>query len=164
VTGVSRLTEYGISQALSISRHVLAVTVVHVGARQEPGRAGELQRRWARWDPGVPLRVLRTEYASIAGPIATFVDRLRRQRDERIIVLIPVVLPDRLRYRFLHNHLDAVLTRALRDRPDVIVARVPMRVRTGPVRVASTGLGRRRRSADRTRRAEDSQAPPGPRR
>jgi hypothetical protein len=36
VTGVSRLTEYGISQALSISRHVLAVTVVHVGARQEP--------------------------------------------------------------------------------------------------------------------------------
>jgi hypothetical protein len=33
VTGVSRLTECGISQALSISRHVLAVTVVHVGAR-----------------------------------------------------------------------------------------------------------------------------------
>ena len=54
VTEVSRLTEYGISQALSISRHVLAVTVVHVGARQEPGRASELQRRWTRWDPGVP--------------------------------------------------------------------------------------------------------------
>jgi hypothetical protein len=164
VTEVSRLTEYGISQALSISRHVLAVTVVHVGARQEPGRASELQWRWTRWDPGVPLRVLRTEYASIAGPIVTFVDRLRRQRDERIIVLIPVVLPDRLRYCFLHNHLDTVLTRALRDRPDVIVARVPMRVRTGPVRVASTGLGRWRRSADRTSRPEDSQAPPGQRR
>ena len=168
VTGVSRLTEYGISQALSISRHVLAVTVVHVGARQEPGRASELQRQWARWDPGVPLRVLRTEYASIAGPIVAFVDRLRRQRDERIIVLIPVVLPDRLRYRFLHNHLNTVLTRALRDRPDVIVARVPMRVRVGdraaPVRVASTGLGRRRRSAGRTSRPEDVQAPPGPRR
>jgi hypothetical protein len=38
VTGVSRLTQYGISQALSISRHVLAVTVVHIGAWQEPGR------------------------------------------------------------------------------------------------------------------------------
>ena len=143
VTGVSRLTEYGISQALSISRHVLAVTVVHVGAAQEPGQASELQQRWARWDPGVPLRVLRTEYASIAGPIVAFVDRLRRQRDERIIVLIPVVLPDRLRYSFLHNHLDTVLTRALRDRPDVIVARVPMRVRAdraARVRVASTGF------------------------
>jgi len=49
-------------------------------------------------------------------------------------------------------------------RPDVIFARVPMRVRVGnrvaPVRVA---LGRRRRSAGRTSRSEDSQAPPGPR-
>jgi amino acid transporter len=168
VTGVSRLAEYGISQALSISPHVLAVTVVHIGARQEPGRAGELQRRWARWDPGVPLRVLRTEYASIAGPIVAFVDRLRRQRDERIIVLIPVVLPDRLRYRFLHNHLDAVLTRALRDRPDVVVARVPMRVRVGGraalAGAAATGPWRRRTSAGRTSRPEDAHAPPGPRR
>jgi hypothetical protein len=63
-----------------------------------------------------------------------------------------------------HNHLDTVLTRALRDRPDVIVARVPMRVRAGDaaalVRVASTGLGRRRRSAGRTSRPEDAQARP----
>ena len=39
------------------------------------------------------------------------------------------LLPDRLRYRFLHNHTDLVLTRALRYRPDVVVARVPVRVR-----------------------------------
>ena len=165
VTGVSRLTQYGISQALSISRHVLAVTVVHIGARQEPGRASELRRQWASWDPGPPLRVLRTEYASIAGPIVAFVDTLRRQRDERIIVLIPVVLPDRLRYRFLHNHLDAVLTRALRDRPDVVVARVPMRVRVGgraePAGGAATGSRRRRTSAGRTSRPEDAHAPSG---
>ena len=149
---------------------MLAVTVVHVGAAQEPRQASELQQRWARWDPGVPLRVLRTEYASIAGPIVAFVDRLRKQRDERIIVLIPVILPDRLRYRFLHNHLDTVLTRALRDRPDVIVARVPMRVRVtdraAPVRVASTGfrVPEKKDQPGRTSRPEDAQAPPGPRR
>ncbi len=94
--------------------------------------------------------------------------RVRRQRDEQIIVLSPVILPDRLRYWFLHNHLDTVLTRALRDRPDVIVARVQMRVRVGdhvaPVRVASTGLGRWKRSVGRTSRPEDPQAPSGPRR
>jgi hypothetical protein len=39
-----------------------------------------------------------------------------------------VALPDRLRYRFLHNHVDLVLTRELRYRPDVVVARVPVRV------------------------------------
>jgi amino acid transporter len=149
VTGVSRLARYGISNALSISPHVVAVTVVQeeVGAGQEdagghggashgetgPGDPGHgarharhLHRQWARWDPGVPLRVLRTEYASVAGPIVDFVERLRERGHQRIVVLIPVVMPAKLRYRLLHNQLDLVLTRALRRCPDVIVARVPM--------------------------------------
>jgi hypothetical protein len=74
----------------------------------------------------VPLRVLRTEYASVAGPIVAFVERLRERGHQRIVVLIPVVMPTKLRYRLLHNQLDLVLTRALRRSPDVIVARVPM--------------------------------------
>jgi hypothetical protein len=120
VTGVSRLAQYGISAALSISEHVQAVTVVPSGAGEESERVRELQRQWTRWNPGVPLRVLRTEYASVARPIVAFVDRLRRRCSEPVIVLIPVALPDRLRYRFLHNHIDLVLTRALRYRPDVV--------------------------------------------
>ena len=128
VTGVSRLAQYGISAALSISEHVQAVTVVPSGAGEESERVRELQRQWTRWNPGVPLRVLRTEYASVARPIVAFVDRLRRHCSEPVIVLIPVALPDRLRYRFLHNHVDLVLTRELRYRPDVVVARVPVRV------------------------------------
>jgi hypothetical protein len=46
---------------------------------------------------------------SVARPIVGFVDRLRRHCNEPVIVLIPVALPDRLRYRFLHNHVDLVL-------------------------------------------------------
>ncbi len=126
VAGLSRLAQHGISNALSLSQHVLAVTVVNQDTGHGAGRASELQEQWARWDPGVPLRVLRTEYASVAGPIVAFVDELRSQHDERIVVLIPVVLPSKLRYSFLHNHFDLVLTRALRSRPEVIVARVPM--------------------------------------
>ena len=87
-------------------------------------------------------RVLRTEYASVARPIVAFVDRLRRHCNEPVIVLIPVALPDRLRYRFLHNHVDLVLTRELRYRPDVVVARVPVRVhvhgRAAPLRTPVT--------------------------
>lgn len=123
VAGVSRLAQYGISAALSINRHVVAVTVVHDTATIS---ASELQQQWARWNPGVPLRVLHTEYASVAGPIVAYVDRLRQRRGERVFVLIPVALPGKLRYRLLHNHLDLVLTRALRGHPDVVVARVPV--------------------------------------
>jgi hypothetical protein len=121
---------------------VQAVTVVPSGAGEESERVRELQRQWTRWNPGVPLRVLRTEYASVARPIVAFVDRLRRHCNEPVIVLIPVALPDRLRYRFLHNHVDLVLTRELRDRPDVVVARVPVWVhvhgRAAPLRTPVT--------------------------
>ncbi len=42
------------------------------------------------------------------------------------MVLIPVMVPTRLRYRVLHNHVEVLLSAALRTRTDVIVARVPM--------------------------------------
>jgi hypothetical protein len=126
VTGVSRLTWYGISTALSISPQVVAVTVVHDETGHDTGRARELHRRWAKWDPGVPLRVLRTEYASVAGPIVAFVETLQRRDQQQIVVLIPVAMPRKLRYTLLHNHFELVLTRALRRYPEVIVARVPM--------------------------------------
>lgn len=70
--------------------------------------------------------MLHTEYASVAGPILAFLDQLREQRAEQIVVLIPVATPDRLRYTFLHDHLDLVLTAALRNRPNIVTVRVPV--------------------------------------
>jgi hypothetical protein len=55
-----------------------------------------------------------------------FIDGLRGHQHEQIVVLIPVVVPGRLRYSLLHNHLDRALTAALRGRPDVVVARAAM--------------------------------------
>ncbi len=131
---VSRLTEHAIAAALSISRHVIAVTVVSSQTGDSDARARELQEQWARWNPGPPLRVLSSEYASAAGPIVALVDQLRQQHREQVVVLIPVAAPDRLRYRTLHNHFDLVLTAALRDGPDIITARVPtpLRLDDGP--------------------------------
>jgi amino acid transporter len=131
VTGVSRLTEHAISEALSISQNVIAVTVLtsqggDTGNDDSDARATELQEQWDEWNPGPPLRVVRTEYASAAGPIISFVDQATEQHREQIMVLIPVAVPGRRRYSYLHNHFDLVLTAALRERPDVITALVPM--------------------------------------
>jgi len=87
-----------------------------------------LSKAWEDRDPGVPLRVLHTEYASVVEPIVAFVDDLRSQRDEQIVVLIPVTVPRRARYRLLHNQIDLVLSAALRSRDDVVVARVGLAV------------------------------------
>jgi amino acid transporter len=126
VTGVSRLAEHAVSEALSISSHVVCVTVLTGDTPQGDDRGRDLQVQWERWNPGPPLRVLRTEYASVAGPILAFVDELSKQHREQIVVLIPVAVPDLPRYRVLHNQLDLVLSNALRSRPDVITARAQM--------------------------------------
>jgi hypothetical protein len=62
----------------------------------------------------------------VVEPIVGLVDQLRQEDDRQVVVLIPVVIPDRLRYRLLHNQVDLSLSSELRRRPDVVVARVPL--------------------------------------
>ncbi len=125
VTDVSRLTRHALSEAISLGDETIAVTVVfddvEVGLQDH-----EVERRWREWDPGVTLRVLHTDYASIVQPILGLVDQLRAEQDCQIVVLIPMVVPEHVRYRLLHNQTDLVLASALRRRSDVVVARVPM--------------------------------------
>jgi len=98
VAGVSRLAQRAISGALSISKQLIAVTVVTDDPGLSTGRDRELQEQWARWNPGPPLQVLHIEYASITAPILAFIGQLREQRTEQIVVLIAVAAPDRLPY------------------------------------------------------------------
>jgi hypothetical protein len=74
----------------------------------------------------VALKVLHTDYTSVVGPICTFIDKERRKSDRQLVVLIPVLVPAKFRYRILHNQLDLTLSRALRKRTDIVVARVQM--------------------------------------
>jgi amino acid transporter len=125
VLRVSRLTKHALDEAFSLGQEVIAVTVVPDAAGQPSGPPPVVEE-WKRWDPGVPLRVLRTEYASVVDPLVAFIDELRARDDSQIVVLIPVVIPDRFRYRILHNQIDLVLSRALRSRTDIVVARVAL--------------------------------------
>jgi amino acid transporter len=126
VTAISRLTLHAISEALSLTKEVLAVTVVLDAEGDGDARAAELERRWSDWDPGVRLQILRSDFASVVEPILAFIDELCTESDKQIVVLIPVVIPNKKRYRLLHNQIDLVLSSALRRRPDVVVARVQL--------------------------------------
>ena len=126
VTAVSRLTERALEEALSLGQEVIAVYVLLASGDEAEQEECELEREWAQWDPGVPLRVLRTDYASIVEPLVAFIDSERQRHQDQIVVLIPVVVPDRLRYRILHNQIDLVLSQALKSRTDLVVARAKM--------------------------------------
>jgi len=62
-----------------------------------------------------------------------FIDQLRAEHpDDQLVVLIPVIRPDKLRYRILHNQIDLVLSSALRGRDDIVVARVTVPLEPPP--------------------------------
>ena len=124
MTTVSRLTVHALSDALSLSDDVIAVSVVLDEEGDGDTRAAALDRDWAAWNPGVSLRILRTEYSSVVQPIIGFIDELCAETHKQVVVLIPVIIADNRRDRLLHNHIDLVLSAALRSRPHVIVARV----------------------------------------
>jgi amino acid transporter len=125
VNRVSRLAAHALTEAKSIGQEVIAVTVVLQGGDEGTRYIDSLTHQWRTWDPGVPLRVLHNEYSSIVQPIVGFIDQLREHHPgDQIVVLIPVIRPGMLRYRLLHNQIDLVLSSALRDRSDVVVARV----------------------------------------
>ena len=126
VTAVSRLTEQALEEALSLGQEVIAVYVLLYSDSEAQEEECELEREWTQWDPGVPLTVLRTEYSSVVEPLVKFIDDQRQRHQDQIVVLIPVVVPDRLRYRILHNQIDLVLSQALKSRTDLVVARAKM--------------------------------------
>jgi amino acid transporter len=126
IINVSRLTQHAISEALSLGQEVVAVSVIFDQGDEVENAAERLEQEWAQWDPGVPLRILHTEYASVVEPIVAFIDQARENSSQQIVVLIPVVIPEHFRFRILHNQMDHVLSAALRTRTDVVVARVPM--------------------------------------
>jgi amino acid transporter len=128
VNTLSRLAQHALSEAVSLGDEVIAVTVVFDGPLAGPPRSN-IEEMWQEWNPGVQLRVLHTNYSSITQPIVGLVDELLARGDVQVVVLIPVVIPERLRYRVLHNQVDVALTAALHRRPDVVVARVPVPVR-----------------------------------
>ena len=127
VNRISRLTERALCEAESLGQEVLAVTVILHDGETTDQDEDALRHQWLAWNPGVPLHVLHNDYSSIVQPIVTFIDRYGAEHpDYQLVVLIPVIKPDKARYRILHNQIDNLLTRALRGRDDLVVAKVAM--------------------------------------
>jgi len=126
IVNVSKLTSYAISEALSLGQEVIAISVIIDPADANQQRESTLNEEWDKWKPGVPLQLLHTDYSSIVAPICSFIDEQLATDDRQIVVLIPVLVPSKFRYRVLHNQLDVILSRDLRKRTDVVVARVQM--------------------------------------
>jgi amino acid transporter len=125
VGGMSRLTQEGISAALSLGDEVIAVTVSYTDPDETRGDAS-FRRQWEEWNPGVPLVTLSTEHRALGPPVVEYLRDLEAEdRFRRIVVLIPEVQPARPWQRILHNQRGFVLDRAIqKGTVNVVVCRL----------------------------------------
>ena len=117
VHSISRLTASALSDAMSLGDDVVAVAV-----QWTPEEADALERDWERWDPGVRLVTLHSQYRSVVRPIVRFVRSVEVHAHDRVLVLIPELVPRRPWQQLLHNQLGVALAAALRGSRDVVVA------------------------------------------
>jgi amino acid transporter len=129
VGGLSRLTEEGISAALSLGDEVRAVTVSYTDQADEEAEA-EFRRRWQEWHPDVPLITLGSSHRSLGPPVVEYLRGLEGDdRYRRLVVLIPEVQPVHPWLRVLFNQRGTVLDRAIRQgTTNVVICRLRFRL------------------------------------
>ena len=129
ISQISKLTQYAIGEALSLGQEAIAVYVRITSPTSDDSQNSKLSSKddiaqeWMEWNPGVQLEILESDYSSIVTPLVNYIDEIRNSIDHQIVILIPVVIPDKGRYRILHNQIDLLLSAALSGRSDLIIAR-----------------------------------------
>ncbi|MGW4366005.1 APC family permease [Nocardia takedensis] len=122
VVTMSEVTYRALTAALRMRGEIVAVA-----ARIDPASTDRLSEHWERWSPGVPLVVLPCPHRSL---VATLVGYVRKQtaRGRAVTVLVAQVEARHWWHRVLHNPRGPVLTAALRNRTDAVVATLAVRV------------------------------------
>ncbi len=122
VAGITKVVAGTISYAKSLTENVVAV---YVGFDEE--EIEKMERKWAEWNPGVRLIVLRSRYRSVLRPLIKFIDTVEWKREEtdHVTVLIPQFITKRWWQNFLHNQTSFLIRAYLFANRDVIVATVP---------------------------------------
>jgi hypothetical protein len=130
VARMSKLTEAGISAALSLGDEVRAVTVCYHDEDDEEADA-TFRAEWEAWHPDVPLISLPTRHRALGPPIVEYLRALEHDEiDDQVVVLIPEVQPSSPLRRVLYNQRGAVLDRAIRRGTDnVVICRLRFRLK-----------------------------------
>jgi amino acid transporter len=118
VVAITRLAEKMLCAALSMGDRVVAVHVVFGTEPAEVAEARDFQRRWASWQPNVPLVLLDSAHRVLGPPIARYV---RSLSEEHVVVLIGEVRPEHWWERVLFNRRGAAVARFIGRNTDAVV-------------------------------------------
>jgi hypothetical protein len=123
VIDISRLTSLVLTRALEMGGEVRAI---HAAFEGEPTE--DLEARWQRWLPDMPLVVVPSPERSVVRAVLDYLATPEVAAHNSIIVLIGEIEPRKLRHRLLLNQRGVILATALRRRTNVLVTTVPYRL------------------------------------
>ena len=106
VSGVTRVVLNSISYARSLSDNVVAV---YIGFDEE--EIHKMEQKWAEWNPGVRLIVLRSRYRSVIKPLLRFIETVewKTAATDHITIVIPQFITKHWWQNILHNQSSLLI-------------------------------------------------------
>jgi amino acid transporter len=125
VGGVNRGVMQAVAYARSMSPDKLLALSVVTSAEDEE----QLVEAWRRHQVPIELRTVFSPFRDLTQPILTALDELDAERpDDVITVVLPEFVVEHWWDQALHNQSALVLKSALRQRPNTVIASVPVQV------------------------------------
>jgi amino acid transporter len=122
ISGISKVVFQSISYAKGISDDIVVVTVAF-----DDEHAGQMRDKWEKWNPDIPLIILRSPYRTLLSPLLKYIETLEKDKeeDEYITVLVPQFIVHKWWHTLLHNQTALLLKAVLLYRKDVVVSTIP---------------------------------------
>jgi len=122
VAGITRVVLHTISYAKSVTDNAVAV---YIGFDEE--EIQKMEAKWAEWNPGVRLIVLRSRYRSVMKPLVKFIETVewKTAESDHITILIPQFITKHWWHNILHNQTSLLIRAYLFTQKNIVIATVP---------------------------------------
>ncbi|GGA21281.1 APC family permease [Paenibacillus physcomitrellae] len=122
ISGITRVVLNTVSYAKTLSNNVVAV---YIGFDDES--IAKMEQKWAEWDPGIRLIVLKSRYRSIMRPLYKFIQTVewKMAAEDHVTILIPQFITKHWWENVLHNQTSIMMRAFFIRNKEVIVTTVP---------------------------------------
>jgi hypothetical protein len=121
VADVDKLSINAIRYAKLLSGEIVAVHIL-----LNPSNRDKMEYRWKRQNTDIPLFILESANGSLIGPLTAYVDGIRRRQKENVVtIVLPVLVGLKWWHRYLHNQTARSIEKAFQREAGVATVRIP---------------------------------------
>lgn len=123
VAGITRVVQHSIAYAKSLSGNVVAV---YIGFNND--NIKEMETKWEKWNPGVRLVTIHSQYRNIITPLGKFIDTVQykfHDDNTMITIVVPQFLPKKWWEMALHNQTALLIRTYFMRKKNIVVSTVP---------------------------------------